>query len=179
MYFYRDQFAACGKRVHFYPTKSYFYYKHVELGDQVYIGPGASFLCSESSIKVGDKVSFGPNVTIVGGNHSTHIIGKYMADYELSDKLEADDQDVIIETDVWVGAEACILKGVRIGRGSIVAAGSVVIKDVAPYSIVGGVPARLLKFRWSPDEIMQHEEILYSPENRLSGELMSTIQQSK
>jgi acetyltransferase-like isoleucine patch superfamily enzyme len=172
MYLYKHQFADCGKNVIFYPTQSDIYYRHISIGNQVYIGPGASLIALISYIKIGNKVSFGPNVTIRGGNHSAHIIGKFMADYQTSDKRLEDDQPVIIEDDVWVGTSAIILKGVRIGRGAIVAAGAVVIKDVPPYSIVGGVPAEVLKFRWNVEEILQHEKMLYSPQERLSEVLL-------
>lgn len=67
---------------------------------------------------------------------------------------------VIIEGDNWIGANAIILKGVTVGRGAVVAAGSVVIHDVPPYSIVGGVPAKVISERFSPSEIQQHEKIL-------------------
>lgn len=161
MYIYRDQFASCGKQVIFSPTQSYFLYKTIELGNHIYIGPGAKFLASDSSIKIGDKVSFGPNVSIIGGNHSSHIVGKFMADYEISDKLLSDDQPVIIENDVWVGAGAIILKGVTIGRGAIIAAGAIVTKDIPPYAVAVGIPAKVLKYRWSAEDILKHEEILY------------------
>ncbi len=54
-------------------------------------------------------------------------------------------EGIVIEDDVWIGAGAVITDGVRIGKGAVVAAGAVVIKDVSPYTVVGGVPARLLK----------------------------------
>jgi len=136
MYLYRSQFSACGKHVHFYPTKSQFDYKTIELGDDVYIGPGAMFLASDSSIKIGNKVLFGPNVSIIGGNHSTHIPGKLMADYKISDKLAIDDMPIIISEDVWIGAGTIILNGVNIGRGAIVAAGAIETKNVPPYAVV-------------------------------------------
>ncbi len=175
MYFYRHLFSKCGKSVYFYPNSSDFYYKHISLGNQVYIGPGASFHALISYINIGNKVSFGPNVTIRGGNHSTHIIGKFMADYQTSDKLPEDDQPVLIEDDVWVGTGAIILKGVTVGRGSIIAAGAVVTKNVAPYSIVGGVPARLLKFRWDVEKIREHEKVLYAPNERLSADYLKSL----
>ncbi len=170
MHLYRHQFASCGRNVHFYPVRSYFYYKTIEIGNNVYIGPGAMFLASDSTIKIGDNVLFGPNTSIIGGNHSTHIIGKYMADYTLSDKLPGDDQPVIIENDVWIGSGSIILKGVTVGRGSIIAAGAVVSKKVPPYAIVGGVPAKILKYRWSADEIIEHEKALYVSEERIPKE---------
>ena len=56
-------------------------------------------------------------------------------------------EDVIIGSDVWIGSNAVILKGIKIGDGAIVAAGAVVTKDVAPYTIVGGCPAKYIKTR--------------------------------
>ena len=73
-----------------------------------------------------------------------------------------------IESDCWIASNVIILKGVTIGRGSIVAAGAVVNKDVLPYSIVGGVPAKVLKFYWTIEEIMKHEELLYPENERIS-----------
>ena len=60
-----------------------------------------------------------------------------------------------------VGCNVTILKGVTIGRGSVVAAGAVVTKSCPPYSIIGGVPAKIIKQRFTIDEIVKHEEILY------------------
>ncbi|TCK84878.1 acyltransferase [Albibacterium bauzanense] len=162
MILFRSLFKSCGKKVRFFPTKSDFYYQTISIGSDVFIGTGASFIATKSFIEIGNKVMFGPNVTIRGGNHSTHIIGKYMADYTPKDKLKTDDQPVIIEDDVWVGTGVIILKGVRIGQGAIIAAGAVVTKDVEKYAIVGGIPAKRLKYRWTDEEIKQHELIVNS-----------------
>lgn len=74
--------------------------------------------------------------------------------------MPVQDAPVVIEDDVWCGANVTILKGVTIGRGSVVAAGAVVTKSFPPYSIIGGVPAKLIKMRFSPEEIVQHEALL-------------------
>lgn len=79
-----------------------------------------------------------------------------------NDKLPENDQDVIIEEDVWCGSNVSIMKGVTIGRGSIVAAGSVVTKSCPPYSIIGGIPARVIKQKFTGEEILEHERILYT-----------------
>jgi acetyltransferase-like isoleucine patch superfamily enzyme len=173
MHLYRYQFASCGNNVCFYPTLSWFYYKTISIGNNVYIGPGAMFLASDSSIIIGDKVLFGPNVSIVGGNHSTHIVGKLMADYRLTDKLPSDDRPVVIEQDVWIGAGAYILNGVTVRRGAIIAAGAVVTADVPSYAIAGGVPAKLIRYRWSREEILKHEELAYPPSERLPEEVIA------
>lgn len=159
------RFAKKGRCVVFYPWDS-FSFSTIELGDGVFIGRGAVFAASNSRIVIRDKVMFGPHVTIMGGDHNTSVIGFAM--YDIHEKRPEDDQPVIIDSDVWVGTRAVILKGVRIGRGAIVAAGAVVTRDVPPYAIVGGVPAKILKYRWPPATILDHERHLYPPEQRLS-----------
>lgn len=78
-----------------------------------------------------------------------------------NDKLPENDAAVVIEDDVWTGANVItILKDVTIGRGSVVAAGAVVTKSCPPYSIIGGVPAKMLKMRHTQDEIIEHEKTL-------------------
>ena len=70
--------------------------------------------------------------------------------------------NIIVEDDVWIGSNCVILSGVKIGKGSIVGAGSVVTKDVEPYSIVGGSPAKLIKYRFSAEIITALNKIDYS-----------------
>lgn len=168
----RSSFADIGENVVFYPMNSYFSFDTISLGSNVWIGDRAYFNATLSSINIGNNVLFGPNVTIRGGNHSSHIIGKLLFNYDEGDKREEDDQPVYIEDDVWIGTNVTILKGVRICRGSIVAAGAVVNKDVPPYAIAGGIPAKVLKFRWEVGEILEHEKILYKENERLSREIL-------
>lgn len=175
MFLYRSQFASCGRNVYFYPTRSYFYYRTIEAGDDVYIGPGAMLLARDSAIILGNKTQLGPNVSIIGGNHATHIPGKLMFDYTVKDKRPEDDLSVILEGDNWVGAGSTILNGVHIGRGAIIAAGAVVTKHVPPYAVAGGIPARVIKYRWDLEGIMEHEKIAYLPEERLSPEALKSV----
>lgn len=111
---------------------------------------------------------FGPEVAILGGNHRTDLVGRFMKSVLEKEKKIEDDLEVIIQDDVWVGTRAIILKGVTIGRGSIIAAGAVVTKSVPPYAIAAGVPARIICFRWDIYTILDHEKRLYSPEERFS-----------
>ncbi len=170
-FFLRRLFGRCGKNVHFSPLSSQFSYSHIFLGSDIYIGPGALF-SSIKKIEIADKVVFGPNVTIMGGDHNTKEIGKYILD--VKNKNDDDDLSVIINKDVWVGCNVTILKGVVIGRGAIVAAGAVVCHDVPPYSIVAGVPARVIKLRWNGDieTIKKHERLLYAQDERLDLDAM-------
>lgn len=134
----RGKFASIGRNVTFNPLNSDFYYSHIHIGNDVQIGERASFIASIAHIYIGNKVLFGPRVTIRGGNHRADIPGRYIYDIKDNEKYPTDDEDVTIEDDVWIGCNVTILKGVRIGRGSIVAAGAVVNKDVPPYCIMGG-----------------------------------------
>jgi len=161
----RPAFGRHGRHFIFDPNAHYTY-QNIEVGDDVSIGAGAVFMASESKIIIGNKVMFGPNVIVVGGNHNTSVVGKFM--YDVHEKRPQDDQDVIIEDDIWVGSGALILKGVKIARGAVVAAGAVVNKDVPPYTIVGGIPARIIALRFGDiDSVMIHETTLYPPEKRL------------
>lgn len=135
-------------------------YKNVFLKDNVFIGEGALFMCTNAPICIGSHVMLGPHVTVITGDHRTDIIGRYMDTINESEKLPENDMPIEIEGDNWIGANVTILKGVRIGKGAIIAAGSVVNKDVPPYACVGGVPAKILKYRFTPEEQKRHEEML-------------------
>lgn len=160
----RSHFKSYGENLKFCPENSQFTYNTISLGNHVQIGSFAIFMSTESIIDIGNHVMFGPKVTIIGGNHNTSKVGSFMS--SIKEKRITDDQPVIIEDDVWVGANSVILKGVTIGRGSIISAGSVVTRSCPPYSIIGGVPARLIKWRWSFNTIIEHEANLYPVENQ-------------
>ena len=85
-------------------------------------------------------------------------VPSYIADVTVEEKfvdgVNVHDQPVVIEDDVWVGANVTILKGVTIGHGSVVAAGAVVTKSCPPYSIIGGVPAKVLRKRFEEDSYL-------------------------
>jgi acetyltransferase-like isoleucine patch superfamily enzyme len=152
----------------------YFTYETIDVGDYVSINRNPIFLATRSHIIIGNRVMFGYNVIIIGGNHNTSVVGKFMVDVQ--EKRPQDDQDVTIEDDVWVGSGAIILKSVRIGRGSIIGAGAVVNKSVLPYSIIAGVPGKRISIRFGNiNTIMNHEAALYPPEDRLSKERLEAI----
>ena len=150
-------FKSVGKNFVFCPSDS-FSYNTISVGDDVYIGPGAKFSASNSFISIGNKIMFGPNVTIMGGDHNTSQIGSYM--YDVKNKLPENDLPVILEDDIWVGCCVTILKGVSIGTGSIIAAGSVVTKSIPANSVVAGVPAKVIKNRFTDIELLEHKKRL-------------------
>jgi len=173
MILFKSVFGKHGRYFNYDPD-SFYSYENIEVGDYVTIGAGAVFLAAKSKIIIGNKVMFGPNVTIVGGSHNTSVIGKFM--YDVYEKRAEDDLGVIFEDDIWVGSGAIILKGVRVGRGSIIAAGSVVTKDVLPYTLVGGTPAKIIALRFNDIETIQkHDSSLYPKDKWLSHETLQDL----
>ena len=121
--------------------------KNISLGNNVSIGYKNTFYCTKAEIIIGDDVIFGPNVTIITGDHRIDILDRPIASIKDNEKLPENDLPVIFEGDNWIGANSTILKGVTVGKGAVIAAGSVVTKSVPPLAIVGGVPAKIIKYR--------------------------------
>jgi acetyltransferase-like isoleucine patch superfamily enzyme len=176
-------FSQLGKRGDnsyiFYP----FYIKgpnNLHISEGVSIGSGSTIFSTRAKIFIGKNSFSGPNLTMITGSHP-YLLKQYMIDVrkdELKDDIDISDydKDIIIEQDVWIAVNVTILRGVRIGRGAIVAAASLVIKDVPPYSIVGGNPAKVIKFKWSIEEIIEHEKYIYSNSfDRLSTDYLKEV----
>jgi len=152
----------CGKGVFLRPMSSDIKgLENLSIGDGSFIPKGSTFYCTRAELKIGNKVIFGPKPTIITGDHRIDLVGRYIIDVTDDEKLPDQDLPVVIEDDVWTGANVTILKGVTIGRGSVIAAGAVVTKSFPPYSIIGGVPAKLIKMRFTPEQIAEHERVLY------------------
>ena len=152
--------AKCGKKVSFAPGVSFIGGKNVYIGNNVFLSNDVSFMCTRAKIIVGDNVMIGHGSTCITGGHRTDIVGRYMMDITNDEKRPEDDRDIIFEGDNWIGANVTILRGVTIGEGSVIAAGAVVTKDVPPFSIVGGVPAKVIKMRFTEEEIIEHKRLL-------------------
>lgn len=151
--------------------------KNIYIGPDVHIGAYAWLSALNAKLIFKGQSAIGEHFTVHTGDHA-FVVGKYWTDVEEKDKPAGYDKEVVVENDVWIGCNVTLLSGVHVGRGAIVAAGAVVCKDVPPYAIVGGVPARVLKFRMTVDEICVHEASLYSPEERFSADYLIEIQKS-
>lgn len=147
----RVSLGKCGRRVRF--SKGRFYGIHnIDIGNNVSFGEGFRLFATRAKIIIGDDVMFAPGVTVVTGDHRTVILDRPMIAVPDCDKLPENDRDVVFEGDNWIAANAIILKGVTIGKGSVVSAGSVVVRNVPPYAIVGGIPAKVIRMRGEKHE---------------------------
>lgn len=127
--------------------------KDISMGAYSHLSPGCSI---GRRVRFGNYVMCGPDVKIGMGEHRFDVAGT-----PVIFSGHPDVSETVIEDDVWIGARALVRSGVRVGRGSIIAMGAVVTKDVEPYSIVAGVPARMIKARFStPEEIAEHDIML-------------------
>lgn len=173
---WKRRMKHCGKGVYFRPMSSDIKgIENLSIGDGTSIPKGSTFYCTRAELKIGNKVIFGPKPTIITGDHRIDIIGKFIIDVTDEEKLPEQDVPVTIEDDCWIGANVTILKGVTIGRGTVVAAGAVVNKNLPPYCVVGGVPAKPIKFRWTIDRILEHEAALYPESERITREQLEKI----
>ena len=134
--------------------------KNVVIGDDVHIAENVCFFSSRANVIIKNHVLISRDVLFVTGSHRINILGKYISQVTNDEKEKDDDQDIVVCDDVWICSRATILKGVTIGEGAVVAANSVVTHDVPPYSIVGGTPAKVIKMRFTEDEIAVHKNIL-------------------
>ena len=122
----------------------------LKMGEYGYIGKGAT-ICGR--VEIGKFTMLATDVSILGGDHLMDKIGKPII-FSGRPKLEP----TLIGDDVWIGHRATIMAGIQIGCGAVIAAGSVVTKTVAPCSIVAGVPAKHLRYRFTESEIKNHIE---------------------
>jgi len=113
---------------------------HIEIGDGGYIGPNA-VLFGAGGIRLGRDCLVSPGVVITSHEHTFEEASRPIREQPLRFA------EVILEDDVWIGANATILPGVRIGKGAVVGAGAVAAKDVPPGAVVLGVPARRVRDR--------------------------------
>lgn len=148
--------------------------KNVYIYNNIGIGAYAHFSSTNAKIVFKGNSAIAEHLSIYTGNHA-RIIGKFVSDIDEDNKPTGYDHDVIIEKDVWIGANVTILAGVTIGRGATIAAGAVVNKDIPPYCIAGGIPAKVIKFYWTIEQIMEHEEKIYPENERMSKEELLKI----
>lgn len=142
------------KNVHptFYMGGKSIVHSDLEAEEFVYIGKGCTIA---PKVKIGKYTMLAPNVKILGGDH---VYNNTKAPIIFSGRPKT--LPTIIGKDVWIGANAIIMSGIKIGNGSVIAAGSIVTKDIPEYSIYGGNPAKFIKLRFNDEEAAVHKKML-------------------
>lgn len=164
-----------GKNVNFrnrnkIPTsalKHVYLYDNTSVKDFGIISAGGKFIMKRSSgASSGLLVITGIHGRVPGVMHHELSRGHCEIDIE---------KDVVVEEDVWIGARVMLMPGVTVGRGSTVGAGAVVTRDIPPYCVAGGVPAKFIKFYWDIDTILEHEAKCYPENERYTREQLEEI----
>lgn len=139
-YCLRSVGAKIGKRVVFYPGVWIMTGRNLSLGDDVDLALGV-IITTDGGVSIGDRTLVGYRTQILSSNHVVPDVSRRIFD---AGHVRI---RVAVGADVWIGASCVILPGVSIGDGAVIAAGSVVTKDVPPHAIVGGVPAKVIRLR--------------------------------
>lgn len=138
-----------------------FDFDHVSVGRHTYGELNVVDFGGECRLILGDYVSISQNVSfILNAEHYVNHVSTYPFKVKLLKQQDSESfgkGDIIVDDDVWIGYGSLIMSGVHIGQGAVIAAGSVVTKDVEPYAIIGGIPATLIKYRF--DERIRNELI--------------------
>ena len=138
--------------------------RNIYLYDFARIGPRSTIMTMGNGrfvMKRGCLTAEG--LVVVTSNHHQRI-GKFLSGGNDDNVYK----DIIVEEDVWIGINVTLLSGAHIGRGAIIGACSVVTKAIPPYAVAVGNPAKVIKFKWSIDDIMEHERFLYPENERFS-----------
>lgn len=161
----KRKLGYCGDRVKIgYPNslnnKMFIY-------NDVYIYGGAKFLIGDGG-KFIMKHHAGASqcLTVITGKHGKKV-GHWFHDIMWTGELN-EESTIVVEEDVQIGANVTLMPGVTIGRGAQIGACSVVTKDIPPYAIACGCPAKVIKFHFSPEQIIEHEKVLFQPNERFS-----------
>lgn len=141
----RWRWKHVGSNVTYDVYSSEFSYETISLGDNISINKGAYFRSTHGRIIIENNVMFGPYVCLFGGNHLDN--GREVPMINISKPPSHDDGEIRIGEGTWVGGQVTVLPNVTIGKGCIIAAGSVVNKDMPNYSIYGGIPAKFIRYR--------------------------------
>lgn len=176
----RREYGYMSKDAYLNPDTILFCKKNLFMYENTSIPGGAMILNPRSKfiMKRGSFSSY--NLCVCPGNHMS-LIGKWK--HEITDAMKDEidiehhyDCDIIVEEDVWIGINVTLLNGAHIGRGCIIGAGCVISGNIPPYAIVIGNPAKVKRFLFTPEQIVKHEESLYSEKTRFSLEQMKEIQ---
>lgn len=173
-HFSNDRIAYLGENtivqypIHIESPQDVYIYEDTKVRNNLHIinAPGEKVIIKKYSVIAGC-------VTICTNSHRSSVgIPQFLLG---SSHINDKSADVIIEEDVWVGTNSTIMSGVTLGRGCIVAAGAVVTKSVPPYALVAGIPAKIIASKFSIEDILKHESILYPEKERFEKDYLNDL----
>lgn len=157
-------YAQCGMHVNLYGPLN-LDAQNIYLEDYTRLQPGIRVISNKAKLHVKKFSSISAQCVIIPGSHIPTVgLPQYLSTSHINDI----ERDIVVEEDCWVGAGAYLLSKAHIGRGAVVAAASVVTKEVPPYAVVGGAPAKIIACRFTKEQIIAHEASLYPQEERMS-----------
>lgn len=160
-----SKLGYCGQNVHLGEPDLLSDYSQLLMYDNTDIGNGLCLVSAGGKLIMKRNSCSATGLTVITGNHGREVGRWFNESVETHDNdIE---KDVVVEEDVWLGTNAVLLSGVKVGRGATVGAGAVVRSNVPPYSIVTGNPAKVVGFSFKPEEIIEHEKSLYAEGERL------------
>jgi acetyltransferase-like isoleucine patch superfamily enzyme len=139
---------------------------NIYLYENTHISANSTILAGRAKFVIKKNSGAAEGLTVVTGNHYS-IIGRYLNSIRNEEKPDDLDKDVVVEEDVWIALNVTLCAGITVGRGAEIGAGSVCRKSIPPYAIVIGNPAKVVGFKFTPEEIVEHEKQLYSEEERI------------
>lgn len=162
LFLIKKRLASCGKDVIItFPCKIA-KPQNIHMADHTLVQPNVTFIMNKGNVYIGKWTVIASNCTLITDNHvpTVGVNHRMLGRYHINDRVK----DIILEDDCWAGAGVTLMSGAILRRGSIAAAGAVVNKEVPPYAVVAGVPAKIIATVFTIDQILEHEQYLY-PEN--------------
>ena len=161
----KSALGYCGKNVILHkpsvcsnPGNLYLYNNTSIMKNWTFLSDTGKFIMKDHSIA-------STNLVIITGNHNRVL--EHTLQESIANRLADKEKDIVLEEEVWLGTNVTLLPGITIGRGATVAAGSVVNRDLPPYTLCAGIPAKVKKVYWTEEQIIKHEECVYDPEKRM------------
>lgn len=173
LFILRKRLGYCGKDVAvFFPCRLS-KPSNVFISDYVLIQPGSLFIIDRGKVFIGKWASIANNFTVITDNHvpTVGVNHRILGKYHINDRVK----DIHIGDECWIGFGVTLMNGVTMGRGSVAAAGALVNKDVPPYAVVAGIPAKIIASVFSKDQILEHEKMLYPENERMSNEELDML----
>lgn len=166
-----EQFAQIGEHCHIMPNSN-LVTNNIYMEDFSRIQGLCNMISYRGKLVVKKYAAIASGVTIIPSSHTPTVgLPQFLSITHINDV----DETIVVEEDAWVGAGSFLLSHCHIGRGAIVAAGAVVSKEVPPYAVVAGIPAKIIACRFTMEQILEHKKILYPPEQRMKKDALEKL----